>query len=153
MSHIFKEKTMNDIQNASNKPFPEKTVNGNIQEILKSAKTIAVVGLSDNPGRTSYGIAMVLIEEGYDVIPVNPAIEEWNGRKAYPDVKSVPTHIDIVNIFRRAEFVDAITDDAIEAKADAVWMQLGIRNEVAAAKALSAGMSVVMDRCISVELT
>ncbi|MCX9012416.1 MAG: CoA-binding protein [Candidatus Methanoperedens sp.] len=121
-----------------------------IEKIL-SYKNIAVVGISDDPGRPSYDIASFLEEHGYNVIPVNPNLAEWNGKKSYPDLKSVPVKVDVVDIFRRPEAVPPIVDEAIAIKAKAVWMQQGIVNEEAAAKARAAGLEVVMDRCIRTE--
>jgi len=122
-----------------------------ISRILRGSKTIAVVGLSDDPERPSYGVASYLVENGYKVIPVNPNITEWDGIKAYPDLEAVHENIDVVDIFRRSESVPDIVDDAIAVKAKAVWMQLGVINEGAARKAEKAGLLVVMDRCMKIE--
>jgi predicted CoA-binding protein len=120
-------------------------------ETILSYKNIAVVGISDNPERPSYDIASFLEEHGYNVIPVNPALAEWKGKKSYPDLKSIPVKVDVVDIFRRPEAVPPIVDEAIAIKAKAVWMQLGIVNEEAAAKARAAGIEVVMDKCMRTE--
>ena len=119
-----------------------------ITELLKSAKTIAVVGLSDSPNRTSYGVSQYMQSQGYRVIPVNPAIAESLGEKAYPTLSDVPEKIDIVNVFRRSEFVPDVVDEAIRLGVPAIWMQEGVVHEEAAEKARAAGIFVVMDRCI-----
>lgn len=117
---------------------------------LKSAKTIAVVGLSGNPGKVSYRVAKYLQDNGYDIIPVNPNEEEVLGQTSYPDLNSLPAGIslDIVNIFRKAEAVGPIVDQAIKRRAKMIWMQEGIVNEEAKKRALEAGLDVVMDSCI-----
>ena len=122
-----------------------------ITEILQSAKTVAVVGLSDNPLRPSHGVAAYLLDQGYCIIPVNPQIESALGEKAYPSLLDVPGRIDIVNIFRRPEFVEEVVDQAIQLKAPVIWMQEEVVHEKAAQKARHAGIFVVMDRCILVE--
>lgn len=119
-----------------------------ITELLRSAKTIAVVGLSDNPLRTSYGVSEYMQSRGYRIIPVNPAIAESLGKKAYASLSEVPEKIDIVNIFRRSEFVPEIVEEAIQLKVPAIWMQEGVVHQAAAEKARLAGIFVVMDRCI-----
>jgi len=119
-----------------------------IAELLKRARTIAVVGLSCNPLRPSYGVSAYMQIHGYRIIPVNPQIEECLGEKAYTSLVEVPESIDIVNIFRRPEFVEEIVDHAIQLKVPAIWMQEGVIHEKAAEKARLAGILVVMDRCI-----
>jgi uncharacterized protein len=119
-----------------------------ITELLKLAKTIAVVGLSNDPMRPSYGVTAYMQNQGYRIIPVNPRIESCLGEKAYASLLDVPEKIDIVNIFRRREFVEEIVDQAIQLKVPAVWMQEDVVHESAAAKARKAGIFVVMDRCI-----
>ncbi|HZE25971.1 MAG TPA: CoA-binding protein [Terriglobales bacterium] len=119
-----------------------------IAEILRGAKTIAVVGLSDNPLRPSHGVAAYLQSHGYRIIPVNPEIKSSLGEKAYPSLLEVPEKIDIVDIFRRPEFVEQVVDQAIQLKVPAVWMQEEVIHEKAAHKARQAGIFVVMDRCI-----
>ncbi len=119
-----------------------------IVELLKSAKTIAVVGLSDNPLRTSYGVSEYMQSQGYRIIPVNPMIRESLGEKAYASLGEVPEKIDIVNVFRRSEFVPELVEEAIRLKLPAIWMQEGVVHEGAAEKARQAGAFVVMDRCI-----
>ncbi|MCB2205170.1 CoA-binding protein [bacterium] len=127
-------------------------MNEHIPSILRTARTIAVVGLSDKPHRTSYGIAEGLRAHGYTVIPVNPAIESWQGLRSYPDLHAVEVPIDIVNVFRRSEHVSDIVDDAIAVGAKVLWTQLGVVDYAAAERAERAGMQVVMDSCIAVEL-
>jgi predicted CoA-binding protein len=121
---------------------------GVIKGIIESSKVIAVVGLSDKPDRPSYGVASYLKNQGYKIIPVNPTKTEILGEKSFPDLKSIPEPVDIVDIFRKSEAVGPIVDEAIEIKARAVWLQEGVINEAAAAKALDAGLSVVMNRCL-----
>ena len=120
-------------------------------ETILNYKNIAVVGISDNPERPSYDVASFLEKHGYNIIPVNPSLAEWKGKKSYPDLKSIPEKVDVVDIFRRPEAVPPIVDEAIAIKAKAVWMQLGIVNEEAAAKARAAGIEVVMDKCMKIE--
>ena len=122
-----------------------------ILRILKEFKTIAVVGLSDKPDKFSFKVSSYMKAQGYQIIPINPNIQEWAGEKAYPDLKSVPEQIDVVDIFRRSEFVADIVDQAIEAGAKAVWMQMGVIDEQAAKKAEAAGLLVVMDKCMHIE--
>jgi predicted CoA-binding protein len=122
-----------------------------ITDILKRAKTIAVVGLSDSPLRPSHGVAAYLQTQGYRIIPVNPQIQTSLGEKAYPSLLDVPEKIDIVDIFRRPEFVEEVVDQAIQLKIPTVWMQEEIVHEKAAQKARQAGIFVVMDRCILLE--
>ena len=115
---------------------------------LRAAKTIAVVGLSGRRYRPSHGVAEYLQRAGYRVIPVNPRETEVLGEKAYPDLASVPLPVDIVDIFRRPEYVPEIVEEAIRIGAKMVWMQEGVIHEDAAQAALAAGLEVVMDRCI-----
>jgi predicted CoA-binding protein len=119
-----------------------------IRQLLLNAKTIAVVGLSDNPLRPSHGVSAYMQAQGYKIIPVNPNIEEALGEKAYASLAEVPQQVDIVNIFRRPEFVEEIVDQAIRLKIPAVWMQEEVINERAAEKAHRAGLFVAMDLCI-----
>jgi predicted CoA-binding protein len=119
-----------------------------ISEILHSAHTIAVVGLSGKRYRPSYGVAEYLKRAGYRVIPVNPEETEVLGEKCYPDLDSVPDAIDVVDIFRRSEFVPDIVEAAIRKGAKAIWMQEGVVHEEAAHRAEAAGIAVAMDRCI-----
>ncbi len=122
-----------------------------IATLLREAKTIAVVGLSSNPERSSYGIAEYLQKHGYRVIPVNPAETEVLGEKSYASLKDIPVHIDIVDVFRRSEFVPEIADQAIEIGAQALWLQMGVIHEEAARIARCAGLTVVMNQCIAVD--
>lgn len=126
----------------------EAKVQDEIHDLLKSARNIAVVGLSSSPLRPSYGVAAYLQTVGYHIIPVNPNIRGALGEKAWPSLRDVPEKIDIVDIFRRPEFVPEVVDLAIELKVPAIWMQEGVIHEEAAAKARRAGIIVVMDRCI-----
>jgi predicted CoA-binding protein len=123
-----------------------------IYELLARAKTIAVVGLSERPMRPSHGVSAYMQAAGYKIIPVNPRITEALGEKAYPSLLEVPLEvagtIDLVDVFRRAEYVDEIVEQAIELKIGAIWLQEGVINERAAEKARNAGMFVVMDRCV-----
>jgi hypothetical protein len=119
-----------------------------ITDILRSAHTIAVVGLSGKRFRPSFGVAEYLQRAGYRIIPVNPKETEVLGEKAYPDLDSAPEPIDIVDIFRRSEHVPAIVEAAVRKGAQAVWMQEGVVHEDAARRAEAAGLAVVMDRCI-----
>lgn len=119
-----------------------------IVELLQSAKTIAVVGLSDKPWRPSFGVSEYMREQGYTIIPVNPNVEETLGKTSYTRLEDVPQKIDIVNIFRRSQFVGPIVDTAIRLGVRCIWMQEGVRDEEAAARARQAGIGVVMDRCI-----
>ena len=119
-----------------------------IAELLRRAKTIAVVGLTDNPMRTSYGVSSYMQSQGYRIIPVNPNITESLGEKAYPSLLDVQEKIDIVNVFRRLEFVPEVIEQAIQIGVPAIWMQEGVIHEEAAEKARQAGVFVVMDRCI-----
>ncbi len=122
-----------------------------IADILKTSKTIAVVGLSPKSERPSNDVARYLISAGYTVIPVNPGQSEILGRTCYPDLSSVPEAIDIVDIFRRPEHVLPIVEEAIKIKAKVVWMQEGVVHEEAAKKARAAGLKVIMDRCLKVD--
>jgi predicted CoA-binding protein len=119
----------------------------NIPEILKSAHTIAVVGISSNPMRASNGVSEYLKRAGYRVIPVNPKETEVLGEKCYARLEDVPEKIDLVDIFRRSEFVPDIVESAIRVGARTVWMQEGVIHEAAADRARQAGLDVVMDRC------
>ncbi len=121
-------------------------------ELLQQAKTIAVVGLSNNPARASLGVARFLIRQGYRVIPVNPGETEVLGQQAYPSVKDVSESIDIVDIFRRSEAVPEAVEDALTKSPRCIWMQEGVVNKEAAKRAEAAGVRVVMDRCILKEL-
>jgi len=119
-----------------------------IKDLLQRSKTIAVVGLSSNPLRPSHGVSAYMQSHGYRIIPVNPNISECMGERAYPSLLDVRDKIDIVDVFRRSEFVEEVVDQAIQLKVPAVWMQEEVINESAAAKARQTGIFVVMDRCI-----
>ncbi len=119
-----------------------------IAKVLDTARTIAVIGLSGKRYRPSYGVAEYLKRSGYRIIPVNPNESEVLGEKSYPDLDSVPEPVDIVDIFRRSEFVPPIVEAAIRKGAQAIWMQEGVVHEEAAHKAEEAGLAVVMDSCI-----
>jgi len=119
-----------------------------ISDILRTARTIAVVGLSGKRFRPSYGVTEYMQRSGYRIIPVNPHESEILGERCYPDLDSVPGQIDIVDIFRRSEFVPEIVEAAIRKGARAIWMQEGVAHEAAAKRATDAGLVVLMDRCI-----
>lgn len=123
-----------------------------IFELLSRAKTIAVVGLSDNPMRASYGVSAYMQSQGYQIVPVNPQIAEALGETSYPSLLDLPIEvakkIDLVDVFRRPEFVDEIVEHAIQLKIPAIWLQEDVINERAGAKARAAGMFVIMDLCI-----
>lgn len=118
------------------------------ENLLRNAKTIAVVGLSSRRSRPSYGVSEYMQSRGYRIIPVNPNETEVLGEKAWASLEEIPEHVDIVNIFRRPECVPDIVDSAIRIGAKGVWMQEGVVNDEAAGKARAAGLEVVMDRCI-----
>ena len=118
-----------------------------IDEILTTSRTIAVVGLSDNPSRDSHRVASYLKRAGYRIIPVNPTIDEVFGERCYPDLSSVPESVDMVDIFRRSDKVAPVVDEAIRKSAKYVWMQDGVVDESAAERARAAGIAVVMDNC------
>jgi uncharacterized protein len=122
-----------------------------IKEILEKYRTIAVVGLSSQTWRPSYSVSQYMQSVGYRIIPVNPGETEVLGERAYPSLDDVPEPIEIVNIFRRPEYVPDIVETAIRLQAPVVWMQLGVANQAAADRAIAAGLEVVMDRCILVE--
>jgi len=122
-----------------------------IKALLEKSRTIAVVGLSPKKSRPSNLVARYLINAGYRVIPVNPGHNEILGHKCFPNLLAITEPVDIVNIFRRPEEVLPIVDDAIAVGAKAVWMQFGVINHTAAAKARKAGVSVVMDRCLKID--
>jgi uncharacterized protein len=119
-----------------------------ITDLLKRSRTIAVVGLSNSPLRPSHGVSAYMQSHGYRIIPVNPKIRGSLGEKAYGSLLDVPEKIDVVNIFRRPEFVEEAVDEAIRVKVPVIWMQEGVVHEKAAQKARAAGILVVMDRCI-----
>jgi uncharacterized protein len=116
--------------------------------LLKKTKTIAVIGLSPNAARPSYGVAKAMQEFGFRVIPVHPAAQQILGEKVYPKLADIPERIDLVDVFRSAEFIDGIVDECLVLGLKAIWIQEGIINEPAAARAQAGGMTVVMDRCV-----
>jgi predicted CoA-binding protein len=122
-----------------------------IREILASPRTIAVVGCSPDPDRDSNHVARVLIARGHRVIPVNPRSAEILGRRSFPSLREVPETVEMVDVFRRSEEVSAIADDAIDIGARILWLQLGVVDPTAAARAQAAGLTVVMDRCPVIE--
>ncbi len=119
-----------------------------IGRLLEDVKTIAVVGLSGDPSRVSYGVTAYMQSHGYRIIPVNPTIDSSLGEKAYPNLSAVPEKVDLVNVFRRSEYVPEIVEETIQLKIPAIWLQEGVIHEEAAQAARAAGVFVVMDRCI-----
>src|SRR5437899_9414669 len=126
----------------------KSTATDEIGELLKRTRTIAVVGLSDSPLRPSHGVSAYMQTQGYRIIPVNPSIKGALGEKAVPSLSDVREKIDIVDVFRRSEFVPDVVDEAIRLKVPAIWLQEGVIHEEAAEKARKAGIFVVMDLCI-----
>lgn len=122
-----------------------------LAELLRTSKTVAVVGLSPRPERASYGVAKYL-ERFYNIIPVNPTIESWEGKPAYPSLQAIPEHIkiDIVDVFRRSEDVPPVVEDALARQVPLIWLQQGITNPEAEAKARAQGLTVVSDACLAV---
>ncbi len=128
-----------------------------IAALLKSARTLAVIGLSENPSRPSCSVSLAMQRYGYRIIPVNPGIRTWQGIASVPDLDHLESvirpgdKVDIVNVFRQARHVDAIVDQCLALGLPVLWLQLGVVNEVAAERARAGGMTVVMDRCIYVD--
>lgn len=123
-----------------------------IKAMLSATKRIAVVGLSDKPNRASHGVSKLMQQWGFKIVPVTPKPQaEILGETVYPDLASVPGEIDMVNVFRRSEEAGAVVDQAIARGAKFIWLQLGISDEAAAARAQAAGIPMVMDRCLMVE--
>jgi predicted CoA-binding protein len=122
-----------------------------MRQILTGYKTVASVGLSTNPAKESYGIVQYLISQGYDIIPVNPTADEILGIKAYPDLLSIPSQVDVVQVFRKPEDVPPVVEQAIQIGAKVVWMQVGVISPQGAAMARAAGLQVVMDHCMREE--
>lgn len=122
-----------------------------IEEMLTLSKRIAVVGLSDNPERSSYGVTEAISGQ-YEIIPVNPNLETWQGRESYPSLMAIPdeVEVDLVNIFRRSEAVGPIVNECIARGVKYIWMQVGVVNQEAAHRAMESGIKVVMDACIAV---
>ncbi len=126
-------------------------INTDIERLLKNHKNVAIVGMSDSPVKDSYKVGLYLQKAGYNIYPVNPKYTSILGNKCYPNLKIIPDSIEIVDIFRKPEYVVPIVKEAIEIQAKVVWMQLGVINTEAAALALEAGLQVVMDHCIKIE--
>jgi predicted CoA-binding protein len=124
-----------------------------IKDLLEQSRTIAVVGVSNKPERDSHRVAAYLQRAGYRMIPVNPVVEEVLGQRCYPDLASIPSEVevDIVDVFRRSDFVPGIVEEAIDRGAGAVWLQLGISHPDAERRAAEAGLEVVSNRCIKIE--
>jgi uncharacterized protein len=122
-----------------------------LRRILKTNRVIAVVGLSANWWRPSFFAAKYMQEHGYRVIPVNPAYQEVLGEKCYPSLKAIPHPVDMVDCFRKSDEISTLAEEAVAIGAKTLWMQLGVRNNQAAAMAVAAGMDVVMDRCVKIE--
>ncbi|PPK70267.1 CoA-binding protein [Actinokineospora auranticolor] len=122
-----------------------------IERLVRESRTIAVVGLSDNPGRPSHGVARYLRSAGLTVFPVNPGLTSWEGLAAYPSLAAVPEPIDVVDVFRRPEHAAAVAEEAVAVGAGALWLQLGVISADAARIAAEGGLDVVVDRCLAVE--
>jgi len=122
-----------------------------IKGILENNRTIAVVGLSTDPDKDSYRVARYLQEHGYHIVPVNPKTDEILGQKCYPNLAEIPFSVDIVDVFRKIEAIPAIVDEAIAIGAKVVWMQLGLAENRSAHKAMTAGLQVVMNKCLKIE--
>lgn len=122
-----------------------------INKIFESCKTIAVVGISDNPTRASYGVSAVMQQNGFKIIPVNPKYETVLGMQCYPDLNSVEEKIDIVNVFRRPEYVPTVVEQVLKTQAQVLWLQLGVGHRQAEEMARNAGLTVVSNRCIKVD--
>jgi predicted CoA-binding protein len=133
-------------------PDPTAT-SDDIKALLGKTRTVAIVGISHKEERDSNMVAKYLKDHGYKIIPVNPKYREVLGETCYPDLKSIPEHVDIVDIFRNIEAIPAIVDEAISIQAGAVWMQQGLEHNEAAEKAKCAGLSVIMNNCIKTEHT
>ena len=122
-----------------------------VADILRRSKTVAVVGISDKEERDSHKVARYLKNHGYRIIPVNPKLTEVLGETCYPDLRSVPDHIDVVDVFRSIDAIPSIVEEAVAVGANVVWMQIGLQHEEAAEKARKAGLAVVMNRCMKIE--
>jgi hypothetical protein len=122
-----------------------------IERLVRESRTVAVVGLSANPGRPSFGVAGYLVRAGLTIFPVNPALTSWQGLTAYSSLADVPEHIDVVDVFRRPSAAPQVAAEAVKAGAGALWMQLGVISPEAAQVAAEGGLDVVMDRCLAVE--
>lgn len=128
--------------------MPDVPSDEEIRRLLAATRRIAVVGLSDRPDRPSFGVASYLRDQGYRILPVNPALQAWEGERAYASLSEIGEPIDLVDIFRRSDAVPSIVEEAIAAGARCVWMQEGVVHPAAAERAREAGLQVVMDRCI-----
>lgn len=124
-----------------------------MRDLLQSARVIAVVGHSDKPNRASYQVAQYLRNAGYTVYAVNPTVSAINGQKSYASLADIPEPVDIVDVFRRSEYLPAIVDEAVRVGAKAIWTQLDVVHNEAARRAAEAGLAVVQDRCIRIEHT
>ncbi len=129
----------------------ELTTDSQIRELLLSVRTIAVVGLSERQSRPSFGVAKYLINAGYEVIPINPHVDQWQGIKAFPTVADIGRTVDLVDVFRRPSFVMDTVEDAILAESGAIWTQLGVVDENATQRSVEAGVPIVVDRCTAIE--
>lgn len=127
------------------------TQDNQIKALIARSKTIAVIGLSPDSTKPSYEVANYLQAHGYKIVPVRPDTDQILGEKAYGSLAEIPFPIDIVDIFRRVEFIPEVVDEAIQVKAKAVWMQLGLKEDQAAKKAVERGLDVVMDRCLLID--
>lgn len=128
----------------------ENPTNNELKSILESAKTVAVVGLSNNPDKTVYQISKIMQQQGYRIIPVNPTVDEVLGEKAYPSLQDVPDKIDIINVFRRPEYLPEVAKNAAETECRVFWAQQGIVNEEAYRYLKEKDFTVIMDLCIKV---
>jgi predicted CoA-binding protein len=122
-----------------------------IERLVRESRTVAVVGLSADPSRPSFGVARYLVSAGLTVFPVNPELTEWQGLTAYKSLADVPVRVDVVDVFRRPKYVPGVAREAVSAGAGALWLQLGVISAEAASIAADAGLDVVMDRCMAVE--
>lgn len=122
-----------------------------IRDVLTTPRSIAVVGCSPDPSRDSHQIATLLKAKGHTIIPVNPHCREVLGERCFPSLRQIPETVDMVDVFRRSEFVDQIAEDAVSIGASILWLQLGVIDETAAKKAYAAGLTVIMDRCPAIE--
>ncbi|MDA0677249.1 MAG: CoA-binding protein [Chloroflexi bacterium] len=127
------------------------TTDAELRQLLKSAKTIAVVGISENEIRASFGVAKYLAEAGYEIFPVNPQLSSWQGITAYPTVNAIGHPVDIVDVFRGSEYLLSVVEDALTASAGAVWAQLGVSDDAAIERAIAAGIPIVVDHCAKME--
>src|SRR5690625_2645184 len=141
---------MDYLEKGGNKMAWENPSNETIATILREAKTIAVVGLSDNPERTSYQVTEAMQKAGYQIIPVNPRVDEVLGEKAYPSLSAINEKIDIINVFRRSEFLPEIAEEAIKTDCKVFWAQQGVVNEEAYHLLKENDFTVMMDLCIKV---